>query len=89
MLTLEHSLAKVLEQMSMINFMNYSLSTAAEGFVPSHIPLKKNKHLNLPFQPSNEHSGLISLRMDWLNLLAFQGTLKSLLQHHSSKASIL
>ena len=39
--------------------------------------------------PSNEHSGLISLRMDWLDLLAVQGTLKSLLQHHSSKASIL
>ena len=39
--------------------------------------------------PSNEHSRLISFRMDWLNLLAVQGTLKSLLQHHSSKASIL
>ena len=39
--------------------------------------------------PSNEHPGLISLRMDWLDLLVVQGTLKSLLQHHSSKASIL
>ena len=39
--------------------------------------------------PSNEHSGLISFRMDWLDLLAVQGTLKSLLQNHSSKASIL
>ena len=39
--------------------------------------------------PSNEHSGLISFRMDWLDLLAVQGTLKSLLQHHISKASIL
>ena len=39
--------------------------------------------------PSNEHPGLISFRMDWLHLLAVQGTLKSLLQHHSSKASIL
>ena len=39
--------------------------------------------------PSNEHSGLISFRMDWLDLLAVQGTLKGLLQHHSSKASIL
>ena len=39
--------------------------------------------------PSNGHSGLISFRMDWLNLLAVQGTLRSLLQHHSSKASIL
>ena len=40
-------------------------------------------------RPSNEHSGLISFRMDWLDLLAVQGTLKSLLQHHSSKASVL
>ena len=39
--------------------------------------------------PSNEYSGLISFRMDWLNVLAIEGTLKSLLQHHSSKASIL
>ena len=39
--------------------------------------------------PSNEYSGLISIRIDWLDLLAVQGTLKSLLQHHSSKASIL
>ena len=39
--------------------------------------------------PSNEHPGLISFRMDWLDLLAVQGTLKSFLQHHSSKASIL
>ena len=39
--------------------------------------------------PSNEHPGLISFRMDWLDLLAVQGTLKSLLEHHSSKASIL
>ena len=39
--------------------------------------------------PSNEHPGLISFRMNWLDLLAVQGTLKSLLQHHSSKASIL
>ena len=41
------------------------------------------------FSPSNEHPGLISSRMDWLDLLAVQGTLKNLLQHHSSKASIL
>ena len=44
---------------------------------------------NLSISPSNEHPGLISFRMDWLDLLAVQGTLKSLLQHHSSKASIL
>ena len=44
---------------------------------------------SLSINPSNEHPGLISFRMDWLDLLAVQGTLKSLLQHHSSKASIL
>ena len=44
---------------------------------------------SLSIIPSNEHKGLISFRMDWLDLLAVQGTLKSLLQHHSSKASIL
>ena len=45
--------------------------------------------LSLSISPSKEHSGLISFRRDWLDLLAVQGTLKSLLQHHSSKASIL
>ena len=44
---------------------------------------------NFSISPANEHPGLISFRMDWLDLLAVQGTLKSLLQHHSSKASIL
>ena len=44
-------------------------------------------HFNI--SPSNEYSGLISFRMDWLDILAFQGTLKSLFQHHSSKALIL
>ena len=44
---------------------------------------------HLSISPLNEYSGLISFRMDWLGLLAVQGTLKSLLQHHSSKASIL
>ena len=43
--------------MSMINFMNYSLSTAAEGFVPSHGPLKSNKHLNIPFQSTQPRKG--------------------------------
>ena len=44
---------------------------------------------SLSISPSNEHLGLVSFRMDWLDLLAIQGTHKSLLQHHSSKASIL
>ena len=47
------------------------------------------KYWSLSISPSNEYSGLISFRMDWLDLLAVQGTLNSLLQHHSSKASIL
>ena len=45
--------------------------------------------LQLSISPSNEYSGLISFRIDWFDLLAAQGTLKSLLQHHSSKASII
>ena len=48
----------------------------------------KYKCFSFSISPSNEHSGLISFRMDWLDLLAVQGTLNSLLQHHSSKASI-
>ena len=53
-----------------------------------HIKWPKYWSFSLNISPSNEHPGLISLRMDWLDLLAVQGTLKSLLQHHSSKASI-
>ena len=54
-----------------------------------HIRWPKYWSFNFIISTSNEHSGLISFRMDWLDLLAVQGTLKSLLQHHSSKASIL
>ena len=53
-----------------------------------HMRWPKYWSFSFNISPSNEHSGLISFRMDWLNLLAVQGTLKSLLQHHSSKASI-
>ena len=56
-LILEHFFVKVLGQMSMINFMNYFLSNAAEGFVPSHAPLKNNKHLNIPFQSTQPRRG--------------------------------
>ena len=49
----------------------------------------KDWNFSFSISPSNEHPGLISFRMDWLDLLAVQGTLKSLLQYHSSKASIL
>jgi len=54
-----------------------------------HIRWPKYWSFSFNISPSNEHPGLISFRMDWLDLLAIQGTLKSLLQHHSSKASIL
>ena len=54
-----------------------------------HIRWPKYWTFSFNTSPSNEHSGLISFWMDWLDLLAVQGTLKSLLQHHSSKASIL
>ena len=54
-----------------------------------HMRWTKYWSFSFSISPSNEHPGLISFRMDWLDLLAVQGTLKSLLQHHSSKASIL
>ena len=57
----------------------------------SALRIRWTKYWNFSFSisPSNEYSGLISFRMDWLDLLAFQGNLKSFLQHHSSKASLL
>ena len=58
-------------------------------WVSSSRQMAKVLEFQLQHHPSNEHSGLISFRMDWLDLLVVQGTLKSLLQHHSSKASIL
>ena len=70
-------------------------------FLPSIIPsirvlsnesvlhIRWTVYWSFSFSPSNEYSGLISFRIDWLDLLAVQGTLKSLLQHHSSKASAL
>ena len=54
-----------------------------------HIRWPKYWSFSFNISPSNDYSGLISFRIDWLDLLAVQGTLKSLLQHHSSKASIL
>ena len=60
-------------------------------FSESALCIRWPKYWSFSFNisPSNEHPGLVSFRMDWLDLLAVQGTLKSLLQHHSSKASIL
>ena len=54
-----------------------------------HMRWPKYWSFSFSISPSNEHSGLISFRMDWLDLLEVQGTLRSLLQHHSSKASII
>ena len=54
-----------------------------------HIRWPKYWNFSLSISPSNEYSGLISFRIDWFDLLTFQGTLKNLLQHHSSKASII
>src|SRR5574341_859407 len=55
----------------------------------SALHIRWPKFWSFSINPSSEYSGLICLRMDWFDLLAVQGTLKSLLQHHSSKASIL
>ena len=62
---------------------------ASGSFPMSQFFSSGDQELELQHQSSNEYSGLISFRMDWFDLLAVQGTLKSLLQHHSSKASIL
>ena len=66
-------------------------SFPASGFFPNNsvLHIRWPKYWSFSTSPSHEHSGLISFRMDWLDLLAVQGTLKSLFQHHSSKPSIL
>ena len=82
---------------------NYLILCHPLLFLPSILPRimvfsnESTLHIRWPMywsfsfniSPSNEHTGLISFRMDWLDLLAVQGTLKNLLQHHSSKASLL
>ena len=72
---------------SVIPFSSCRQSFPASGSFPIRWP--KYWSFSFSISPSNEHPGLISFRRDWLDLLAVQGTLKSLLQHHSSKASIL
>ena len=69
-----------------------SIFTSIRGFSNEpvlHIRWSKYWSFSFNISPSNEYSGLISFRMNWFDLLAVQGTLKSLLQHHSSEASIL
>ena len=60
-----------------------------QGFSNESVLIRWQKYCSFSISPSNEYSGPTAFRMDWLDLLAVQGTLKSLLQHHSSKASIL
>ena len=77
---------------SVVPFSSCPQSFPASGSFPmSQLCMRWPKYSSFSFSisPSNEHPGLISFRMDWLDLLAVQGTLKSLLQHHSSKASLL
>ena len=73
---------------SLFKFMFIELMMLSSHLMLCHLILLLPS-IFLSIRPSNEYSGLISLRMDWLDLLAVQGTLKSLLQHHSSKASTL
>ena len=69
--------------------LNLSQHKGLFKWVSSSHQVAKYWSFSFSISPSNEHSGLISFRIDWLDLLAFQGTLKSLLQYYSSKASIL
>ena len=78
---------------SVVPFSSCPQSLPASGSFPNesalHMRWPKYWSFSFSISPFSEYSGLISFRMDWLDLLAVQGTLKSLLQHHSSKASIL
>ena len=104
-LPVHHQLPESTKPMSIVSVMpsNHLILGCPLLFLPSILPsirvfsnesalrIRWPKYWSFSFtiSPSNEHPGLISFRMDWLALLAVQGTLKSLLQHHSSKASIL
>ena len=76
---------------SVVPFSSCLPSFPASGYFPMSQFIRWPEYWSFSFSisPSNKHSGLISFRMDWLDLLAVQGTLKGLLQHHSSKASAL
>ena len=76
---------------SVVPFSHLQSLPASGSFPMSVLHIRWPKYWSFSFSvsPSNEYSGLISFRMDWLDLLAVQGNLRSLLQHHSSKASIL
>ena len=76
---------------SVVPFSSHQSFPASGSFLMSRLFTSGGKSIGFSFSisPSNEYSGLISFRIDWFDLRAVQGTLKSLLQHHSSKASIL
>ena len=98
-ITNSRSLPKLIELMMPSNHLIFCLLLCLPTIFPSirvfsnesalHIRWPKYWSFSFNISPYNEHSGLISFRMDWLDLLAIQGTLKGLFQHHSSKASIL
>ena len=75
----------------MARYLNINILSLQENKITTNIHIRWSKYWSFRFRISlsNEYSGLISFRIDWLDLLAVQGTLKSLLQHHSSKALIL
>ena len=87
-----HQVGDAAISFSVIPFSSHSQSLPALVFSNEsllHMRWPKYWSFSFTISPSSEHPGLISFRMDWLDLLSVQGTLKSLLQHHSSKASIL
>ena len=71
------------------SFCHQSFPESRSFTMKSALPIRGPKYWSLTNSPSSEYSGEISLRVDWINLLAVQGTLESLLQHHNLKASIL
>ena len=73
---------------SVVHFSCFQSFPASGSFLMSQFFASGSQSIGFNISPSNEHSELISFRMDWLDLLAVQGTLKSVLQHHKSKASI-
>ena len=97
--TISHSLLKLMSFESMMSSNHLILyhplllpsifPSTRVFFSESALLIRWPKYWSFSISPSNEYSGLISFSMDWLDLLAVQGTLKSFLQHHSSKASIL
>ena len=83
-----HWVLMLYNHLTLFSFYHQSFPASA-SFPMSHIRWPKYWSFRFSISPPREYSGLISFRIDWLDLLAIQGTLKSLLQHHSSKASIL